>query len=173
MSNEDVVYHTQVKGEIFATLYHLCKQYDLGHVYQDGSLLINEEAGVGNNPDAIAALWSTIESGRFRVTERNGKYPEMEGTPDWVLEVVSPSSVGKDTKLLRKAYHAAGIPEYWLVDARKPEIDFAILEWSETGYVTAASRDGWQTSKVFGREFRLLRKTDRRGEIAYSLEMRP
>jgi Uma2 family endonuclease len=36
---------------------------------------------------------------------------ELEGTPDWVLEVVSQSSVAKDTKWLRESYHKAGIPE--------------------------------------------------------------
>jgi Uma2 family endonuclease len=172
MSNEDVVYHTKVKGEIFSTVYQLAKQLDLGEVYQDGSLLSNVDANVSNNPDAVAALWATIESDQFRVVERNGKYPEMQGTPDWVLEVVSPSSVAKDTKFLKSAYHAARIPEYWLVDARRVDIDFAMLHWSESGYVPAPSRDGWQTSKVFGREFRLIRTTDRRGAMAYSLEIR-
>jgi Uma2 family endonuclease len=172
ISNEDVVYHTKVKGEIFSTLYQLCKQFDLGEVYQDGSVLINKRAKVGNNPDAVGALWPTIDSGRFRVAERNGKYPEMEGTPDWVLEVVSPISVAKDTKLLRKAYHAAAIPEYWLVDARRAEIDFAVLHWRKSGYVATPSRGGWQASAVFGREFRLARTTDRRGRISFSLEIR-
>jgi Uma2 family endonuclease len=172
MSNEDVVYHTRVKGEIFSTLYQLCRKLDLGEVYQDGSLLINKRAKVGNNPDAVAALWATIDSGRFREIERSGKYPELEGTPDWVLEVVSPNSVAKDTKLLRKAYHAAGIPEYWLVDARRPQVDFSVLHWRKSGYVAAPSRGGWQASTVFGREFRLVRSTDRRGRIVFSLEIR-
>ena len=151
MSNEDVVYHTKVKGEIFSTSVPILnKEVDLGEVYQDGSLLIDKRAKVGNNPDAVAALWSTIDSGRFREIERHGKYPELEGTPDWVLEVVSPNSVAKDTKLLRKAYHAAGIPEYWLVDARRPQVDFAVLHWRKSGYVAAPSRGGWQASTVFG-----------------------
>jgi Uma2 family endonuclease len=172
MSNEDVVYHTKVKGEIFSKLYQLCRQLDLGEVYQDGSLLINKRAKVGNNPDALAALWASIDSGRFREIERNGKFPELEGTPDWVLEVVSPNSVAKDTKLLRKAYHTAGIPEYWLVDARRSPIDFSVLHWRKSGYVAAPSRGEWQASKMFGREFRLVRSMDRRGRIVFSLEIR-
>jgi Uma2 family endonuclease len=35
-----------------------------------------------------------------------------------VLEVVSASSVEPDTQTLRELYWAAGIKEYWLVDAR-------------------------------------------------------
>src|SRR5256885_8764701 len=46
-------------------------------------------------------------------------YLELEGTPDMVLEVVSESSVQKDTKRLRQLYWQAGIREYWLVDARR------------------------------------------------------
>jgi heat-inducible transcriptional repressor len=35
-----------------------------------------------------------------------------------VLEVVSPSSVVKDTEWLMSRYHEAGVREYWLIDAR-------------------------------------------------------
>jgi Uma2 family endonuclease len=172
MSNEDVVFHTKVKGEIFAVLYQLNKEINFGEIYQDGSLLTNVTADVSNNPDAVAALWKTIDEGRFRVVERAGHFPEMEGTPDWVLEVVSPSSVGKDKKLLRTAYHAAGIPEYWLVDARGPEIEFTVLQSNESGYVAATNDEGWQASKIFGRAFRLMRTKDARGFFIYDLQVR-
>ena len=55
----------------------------------------------------------------------------------------------------------------------KLKIDFEMLHWNDSGYVAAPSRDDWQASKVFGRQFRLIRKKDRRGAIVYALEMRP
>jgi Uma2 family endonuclease len=54
----------------------------------------------------------------------------------------------------------AGVPEYWLIDARGDEIDFPVLHRRKTGYAAVPQRDGWQKSKVFGRWFRLTRQKD-------------
>jgi Uma2 family endonuclease len=56
-----------------------------------------------------------------------GDYIEILGSPDLVVEIVSDSSVRKDTTLLRDAYWKAGVREYWLFDARGAEIRFDIL----------------------------------------------
>jgi hypothetical protein len=172
MSNEDIDFHVLVKGEIFAVLHQLQKETSFGVVFQDGHLLVNRNAGVANNPDASAALRPTLASGKLRVVRQQGRRSRLEGTPDWVLEVVSPGSVTKDTKTLRTAYHAAGIPEYWLVDARQDELSFLILHWEESGYVPAPHEAGWQVSSVFGRAFRLSRTVDEQGIYQYSLELR-
>jgi len=37
------------------------------------------------------------------------------GAPDWVIEVLSPSTASKDHVLKRHFYEAAGVREYWLV----------------------------------------------------------
>lgn len=44
------------------------------------------------------------------------------GAPDWVIEVVSPSSKPRDymTKLFK--YRTAGVREYWIVDSEKQRI---------------------------------------------------
>lgn len=44
------------------------------------------------------------------------------GAPDWVIEIVSPSSKAMDyfTKLFK--YRAAGVREYWIVDPAKEMI---------------------------------------------------
>jgi hypothetical protein len=58
------------------------------------------------------------------------------------------------------------------VDARGDEIDFRILHHRKKDYAAAAVHDGWQKSKVFGREFRLTRKRIRLNLWKYTLEMR-
>ena len=73
------------------------------------------------------------------------------------MEIVSNSSVVKDTRDLRAAYHAAGIREYWIIDARGAEIRFQILHWRKSAYFTAPRADGWQRSRVFSRWFELTR----------------
>jgi Uma2 family endonuclease len=86
-----------------------------------------------------------------------------------VLEVVSRHSVRKDTKILRNLYWRAGIPEYWLVDARKTPLQFDILRWTERGYSASRRREGWLKSKVFGRSFLLETKPDRLGHPQFFL----
>ena len=176
MSNEDPETHAEVKGEVYAVLRLVVRGERLGKIYPDGVLVSNEAAEVSNNPDAFFCSRESLRAGRVRVIPREGqegRYREIEGTPDWVLEVVSDSSVNKDTKKLREAYHAAGIPEYWLVDARGEEITFAILTWRKAHYVAEKAKGGWRRSKVFGRAFRLTRRRDEFGLWEYTLEMRP
>jgi Uma2 family endonuclease len=98
---------------------------------------------------------------------------ELEGTPEWVLEVVSRSSVQKDTEWLRAAYHRAGIAEYWLIDAQYDEVSFQILRRRRDRYVAVASRDGWARSTVFGRSFRLDRRKNRMERWTYALDVMP
>jgi Uma2 family endonuclease len=132
-------------------------------------------AEVSNNPDALFIGKEALESARARHVPRKGAehpYRELEGTPDWVLEVVSDGSVTKDTVRLRAAYHRAGIPEYWLVDARKEELSFQVLLRRKNGYVAAPNRDGWQRSRVFARSFRLERILDEFGLWEYTLHAR-
>ena len=175
MSNEDPETHVNVRDEIVGTLRLFCRKQDLGKLYGDGVLLTHEQAGVSNNPDGVFYFWQSLESGRIRLVPREGqedRYRELEGWGDWVLEVVSDSSEEKDTVWLREAYHRAGIPEYWLVDARGDAIVFQILYHRKRGYVAAPSNNGWQKSRIFGREFRLTRKRTRRNLWEYTLEMR-
>ena len=75
-----------------------------------------------------------------------------------VLEVVSDSSVRKDKRILPDLYWRAGIPEYWLVDARGKSPEFTIFKHGREGYTpTRPQRGGWLKSDVFGRSFRLCR----------------
>jgi len=39
----------------------------------------------------------------------------LRGAPDWVVEVLSPSTAGHDQTLKLAAYERAGVPEVWLV----------------------------------------------------------
>ena len=97
---------------------------------------------------------------------------ELEGTPDMVLEVISASSVTKDTKELRDRYWQAGISEYWLVDVRKNPLRFEILYRDATAYVSIPANAGWLRSKVFGKEFRLVQQVDPLGQPLFTLEVR-
>lgn len=175
MSSEDLDTHVTLKSEITRVLAGLVRDSKLGQFFADGVLVSNEAASVSNNPDASFFTPETFHSGRVRLVPRPDKedrYREIEGTPDWVLEVISDSSVEKDTEELRAAYHRAGIREYWLIDARGDDIDFQILYHSKDGYEAAPQRGDWKQSRVFARSFRLERQRNAFGLWEYTLHTR-
>lgn len=172
MTNESIDAHVLVKARVFHVMQDIFDAEDLGEFFPDGMLLTNEKAQIANNPDGVAVLWDTAESGRVKYVVKDDQRVEMIGAPDWVMEVVSNSSVPKDTKSLRQAYHAAGIPEYWLIDARRAEISFQILTWRKRGYVVAPATAGWTRSNIFNRDFKLSRKRNRIGAWQYQLDVK-
>jgi Uma2 family endonuclease len=88
------------------------------------------------------------------------------------LEVVSRSSVQKDTVVLRDAYWKAGVREYWLVDARKEPLQFDILRRTAKGFAATRKQGGWMKSAVFGKSFRLTQQTNALGHPEYTLAVR-
>ncbi len=68
---------------------------------------------------------------RDRVPERPTGFP-IHHVPDWVCEVLSPGNPQNDLTIKRRAYHAAKVSHYWLVDPLREEV--TILVWSRDGY---------------------------------------
>lgn len=54
------------------------------------------------------------------------------GAPDWVIEIVSPSSKARDYFKKLFKYRSAGVREYWVVDPAKKAVNVYQLE-HETG----------------------------------------
>jgi Uma2 family endonuclease len=172
MSKEVISSHAAVKTAIVLSLDQHIQSIDFGEVFIDGVLVSNVEAKVSNNPDMVAISWASLKSNKVRYVEENDQEAEIEGSPDWILEIVSNSSVKKDTRDLRHSYHKAGVREYWIVDARGEHIDFQILHWRKAGYVAAPDIGGWRRSRVFSRDFQLTRKRHRRVGWQYMLSIR-
>ena len=147
MNAEDISAHSEPKGSVTVALWVLAEKYDIGRVFVDGVRLVNETANISNEPDVIVCRWQTLESADVQLTESvpgGEKFTELVGTPDLVVEVVSDSSVKKDTRVLRRKYFQAGIAEYWLIDARGPEIDFQLLTRGEKSFQPSpADRQGF------------------------------
>ena len=81
----------------------------------------------GVQPDLMIVL----ESRRDIITEEG-----IYGTPDLVLEIVSPSSIKTDRKTKFRLYEEMGISEYWLVDTKNQSIE--VYRLRETGYTMHA-----------------------------------
>jgi len=173
MSKEQLFSHNQVKQEFNVVLGSLVKAAQLGRYCPDGMLLSNEQADLSCQPDGTFLSRHALEEERVRLVEgKDEGYVELEGTPDMVLEVVSTSSVEKDTETLRELYWEAGIPECWLVDARGEEPLFDILKHTPRGYVATRRQGGWLRSAVFGKSFRLSSQCDALGNPEFTLEVR-
>jgi Uma2 family endonuclease len=177
MSPQEIETHAKVKGDIYIDLGHFVREQNLGRMLPDPTLLINEDADLSSEPDAIFSSWDSLVSGRVAYRERreaSGRHIDLVGSPDMVLEVVSRSSFDKDSRKLAVKYFKAGIDEYWLVDARGKEIDFRILVRSKNRYrKQPTDADGFIASKVFSRRFQLTRGPEPGGGYQYRLEIQP
>jgi Uma2 family endonuclease len=176
MSPERISIHNFVKAELYATLGTYIRDQNMGRVLPDGALLINESADLGTEPDMMYCSWDSFREGRVRVQAwqqaKDGDV-EIHGAPDLVVEIVSDSSVRKDTIELRQAYFDAGILEYWLIDARGDEIDFQLLVRQQEDYSgQLADVEGFVESQVLDRSFQLTRGVDPLGGWAYRLLMK-
>lgn len=174
MSGQQIFSHTAVKSEYNSVLYRLTKGRRSGRYFHDGAFFTNVEANFSAKPDGLFVSERSLTRGRIRFVEgkKTGGYVELEGVADMVLEVVSQSSVKKDTVTLRDLYWRAGIQEYWLVDARGEKLEFDILRHGANGYVASRKQQGWIKSAVFGKSFRLRARIDRHGHPEFALLVR-
>jgi Uma2 family endonuclease len=87
-------------------------------------------------PDIVVLL----PSGPARPTQRG-----VEGPPDLVVEVLSPSNRGHDLFTKRALYARAGVREYWLVDPEARTVEVAVLD-----------RDAFHTAQTASGEERVI-----------------
>jgi Uma2 family endonuclease len=176
LSPEELETHNKVKTAIVNSIGSLNDELELGELFSDRTLVANPATGLSTEPDGPFVSWASYEADRVRLVPRKNRpeqYIELEGSPDWILELVSQSSVQKDTELLRDLYHRFGIPEYWLINARFDEVSFQILRRRRDRYVAVKPRDGWHRSTVFGRSSHVERRKNRLGHWRYTLDVAP
>ncbi len=174
LSMEQLFTHNQVKTQFTMVLGSLAGTRKLGYFFSDRTLLSNVAADLSTEPDGTFVAYDTVRDERVRLVQGATEgYVELEGSPDMVLEVVSDSSVRKDTETLRDLYWRGGILEYWLVDVRGDKVVFQLLHHTSRGYVaTRPQRGGWLRSAVFSRSFRLSQTRDPLGHPQFAVEVR-
>ena len=52
--------------------------------------------------------------------------------PQWVCEILTPSTSNRDKGVKLDTYHRARVEHYWLVDPKKQTL--TMLAWDENGY---------------------------------------
>ncbi len=176
MSPEDLFRHGTPKTELIRVLAGLVKAGGLGELLSDRSRVTCPAADLSAEPDIVFVSEQCLQHGRVRLVPKVGaesdRYIEIEGAPDLTVEIVSDSTVRKDTIRLPQAYWRAGVREFWLVDARRDRLVFRIHRRGKSGWLVAKTdADGFQASKVFGRRFRLTRRRRSQGRWVYDLDV--
>ncbi len=171
LNMEQLFTHNLVKTEIVTVMNGLVRSGNRGYFFSDGVRFSNAGADISVEPDALYVSFETLQAGRAKlVSGTHEGFLEIDGSPDWIVEVVSEWSVRKDTAVLPDAYWRAGVQEYWIVDARREKLTFRVLQRSDSGFVEVAESDGWLFSAIFGRKFRLMQEADALGNPRYRLQ---
>lgn len=174
LNMEEGYSHNLVKNAIYAALVPLTR--GRGLFFSDGMTLTNDHLGIGTNPDAMFVSNESLRAKRAELVagrQAGGEATEVVGSPDLVVEVVSPSSEVKDTEWLMSAYHNAEVREYWLIDARdEDDIRFDILKHEPKEYVAQRKRGAWVKSSLLKKEFRVVWSEGPHGYPEVTLEVR-
>jgi Uma2 family endonuclease len=178
MSPENVFFHGSVKTELVGALRNVVRSAGEGYLFSDQMRVSCPAAELSAEPDVVYLSDDALDSGRVRLVPSAGgepdSYVELEGAPDLVVEIVSDSSVAKDTKRLPVSYWRAGIAEYWLIDVRGERLLFGIHARGTDGYEPGpVDEEGFQRSEVFDLRFRLDRRRNARGRWVFDLQSRP
>jgi Uma2 family endonuclease len=177
MAAEDLFCHGSPKTGLTAVLWMRVTKLKLGHLFADRTRISSLSAHLSAEPDIVFVSHEALRSRRVRLTpkagRRKGRYVELRGPVDLVVEIVSDSSEAKDTVRLPQAYFAAGVREFWLVDARGEDLLFYIHRRGKAGFRRVKpDAEGFQRSAVLGCSYRLHREADAAGLWLYELQER-
>lgn len=78
---------------------------------------------------AETGLRDAIKCTSRRSVDANGIITptKVKGSPQHLVEILSPSTASKDRALKRSLYERAGVTEYWIVDPFKQELTQLVL----------------------------------------------
>ena len=123
-----LVEHQEVAGEVFRQLANQldgqpCRPY-----------IAPVDVRLPRKDEADAAIDTVVQPDVLVVCDphkidRRG----VRGAPDWVLEVLSPSTAAHDQIAKRRTYERAGVREYWLVHPGDRTLTVYVLENGQYG----------------------------------------
>ena len=78
------------------------------------------------------------------------------GPPDLIVEILSPSSAKRDTKIKRKLYQKFGVKEYWIADPANKRIDvYKLKEDGRFGFPEIYAEDDKLKVGIFNDELEI------------------
>jgi len=177
MSPEDLHTHGTLKAALAAGLFALVAKPRHGYVFIDRTRVTAPGSGLSVEPDLVVVLFSSLDAGRVRQVpssrKQAGRFIELEGAPDIVVEILSDTSEKKDTQSLPPRYAHAGVPELWLLDARGDQLLFEIRTLEGSAYrALEPEPGGWVRSRVLGERLRVIRRPAPHAGWLYELRRR-
>ena len=128
MAPAPLIEHQEVAGEVFRQLANQldgkpCRPY-----------IAPVDVRLPRNDEADAAIDTVVQPDVLVVCDpekidRRG----VRGAPDWVLEVLSPSTAAHDQIAKRRTYERAGVREYWLVHPGDRTLTVYVLDNGQYG----------------------------------------
>lgn len=105
------LWHQKIAGAIFAQVWNYIRDKKKPcQVYiapTDVKLMVEDDHTMVQ-PDILVVCDKDKERDKRRII----------GAPEWVVEILSPSTRKKDMQIKRKKYEEAGVREYWMVDLK-------------------------------------------------------
>ena len=112
--------HQRTQIRVGSRMFTFTEDRDLGQVYIEFDVVLSDTDTV--RPDVI---FVSRERSHI-ITEDN-----VQGAPDLVVEIRSPSTARRDWTTKRELYERHGVREYWLVDPEAATVAVLLLEEGE------------------------------------------
>lgn len=140
--------HQHTSGELRYVIRHYLQSHPIGLVYTAPfGVILDTRSGL--QPDLVY-----VSNERQDILTPDG----IEGAPDLVVEILSPSTRSRDLGLKLRRYEAAGVPHYWVLDPRARTL--LARELSASGYgepVTYRSGEVFRPTLFPGLEIEVAR----------------
>ena len=111
MSPAPTTTHQRISGALFSMIYN--------HVTNKGCEVFSAPFDVRlGSVDISDDNWETVVQPDISVICDEKKVDDRgcRGAPDWIIEIISPSTASRDHIQKRRLYEKHGVKEYWLVD---------------------------------------------------------
>ena len=130
--------HQDIVGFLYATILHFLTGRSIGRVFISPTDVVLSDHDVAQ-PDIL-----------FVSNERASiiTLANIQGSPDLVVEVLSPSTEEYDRGYKRALYARHGVLEYWLVDPDAETVETLALTDEGFSHVATYRRDGNLTSPL-------------------------
>jgi Uma2 family endonuclease len=134
--------------ELFDGEAYMCPSPTLRHQKALGNLYVAFRAGLREGAevfiaplDVVLAPATALQPDLLVVLGKNAEILKdvIRGTPDLVVEVLSPSTADLDRGLKMETYARHGVPEYWLADSEDERIEVYRLDPRAGAYRHAAT----------------------------------
>lgn len=132
--------HQRISRRLEALMYKYLENRKLGELFHAPVDVVLDETTVVQ-PDILF-----ISQKNLQILQK--EHSGIMGTPDLVIEIISPSSFYRDLHEKKDLYEKFHIPEYWIIDPANKAIEVFSLENNKYQLHALATGTGKVTSKV-------------------------